>query len=96
MALFGETFTAEEARCVGIVDQVVPASAGGEAAEKLVARLLSRGGRATELVKLMLAVAEGEETERVVEALAGEIAAESSDLAEGLSAFREKRQPRFR
>ena len=44
----------------------------------------------------MLAAAEGEEAGRVVEALAGAVAAGSPDLVEGLAAFREKREPRFR
>lgn len=96
MAVFGEVFTAEEARALGIVDRVVPSAAGMAAAEDLVARLLRRAPRATELAKLMLAAAEGEETGRVVEALAGAVAAGSADLVEGLAAFREKREPRFR
>jgi hypothetical protein len=58
-------------------------------------RVLSRAPRATELVKMMIAAAEGEERERVVEALAGVIAAGSADLKEGLAAFREKRAPRW-
>ena len=44
---------------------------------------------------MMINAAEGEELERVVEALAGALAAGSPDLAEGLAAFREKRPATF-
>ncbi|MFN0115275.1 MAG: enoyl-CoA hydratase/isomerase family protein [Paracoccaceae bacterium] len=95
MALFGEVFGAEEALALGLVDQVVPTGGGLAAAEAVAARLLTRSPTATRLAKAMIAAAEGEERERVIEALAGEIAAASADLKEGLAAFREKRKPDF-
>jgi enoyl-CoA hydratase/carnithine racemase len=95
MALFGEVFTADQGLALGLVDQVVPSGAGLAAAETAAARVLERGGRATELTKMLVNAAEGEERERVLEALAGHIAAASADLKEGLAAFREKRKPRF-
>lgn len=95
MALFGEVFGAEEARALGIVDQVAPQGQGMAAARELADRLLARSPRATELTKMLINAAEGEDRERVLEALAGAVAAASDDLAEGLSAFRHKRRPRF-
>lgn len=95
MAVMGEVFTAAEALALGVVDRVVPTGEGMGAAEEAAARVLSRGPRATELAKMMIAAAEGEERERVVEALAGALAAGSEDLKEGLAAFREKRAPRW-
>lgn len=95
MALFGEVYTAEEALALGLVDRVVATGEGQVAAEAAAARVLQRSPRATELTKMLINAAEGEENERVVDTLAGAAAAASGDLAEGLSAYREKRPPRF-
>ena len=95
MALFGEVYSADEALSHGIVDQVVETGQGMQAAMEVANIVLQRGPRATELTKMMINVAEGEERERVVESLAGALAAGSPELAEGLAAFREKRKPDF-
>lgn len=95
MALFGEVLSAEEALRLGVVDLVVPAGQGMAEAERLAARVLARSGRATELTKMLINAAEGEERERVLESLAGALAAGSDELREGLAAFRERRPPRF-
>ena len=95
MAVMGEVFTADEACALGVVDRVVETGRATAAAEEAASRVLGRGTRATELAKMMVNAAEGEERERIVEALAGGLAAASTDLAEGLQAFREKRKPYF-
>lgn len=95
MALFGEVFTAEQALAYGLVDRVVETGGGHQAGEETAGLLLDRGSRATELTKMMINAAEGEERERIIEALAGTLAAGSPELAEGLAAFREKRKPDF-
>lgn len=95
MAVLGEVFGAEEARALGLVDRVVPTGAGPAAAEEAAARVLARAPRATALAKMLVNAAEGEERERVLEALAGEAAAGSADLREGLAAFAAKRPPAF-
>ncbi|KAB2689090.1 enoyl-CoA hydratase/isomerase family protein [Brucella pseudogrignonensis] len=96
MALFGEVFSADEARSLGLVDQVVATGNGLMAAEAFASRLLQRSPRATELVKMLINVAEGEESERIVEALAGAVAVASDDLEEGLAAYRQKRRASFK
>ncbi len=95
MALFGTVFTAEEARIQGIVDAVADTDAGMDAARAVAQHLLKRGPRATELTKMVINAAEGEERERVLEALAGHIAAAGDELREGVSAFFEKRAADF-
>ncbi|WP_421578827.1 enoyl-CoA hydratase/isomerase family protein [Shinella sp. M31] len=95
MALFGEIYTAQEALAAGLVDKVVATGEGTAAAEAAAARVLKRSPRATELTKMLINAAEGEESERVVEALAGAVAAASDDLTEGLAAYRQKRPARF-
>lgn len=95
MALFGEVFTAEQALALGLVDQIAPTGAGLQAAETIAQRLLTKSARATELTKMLINAATGEDVERVLESLAGGIAAASDELAEGLAAFRAKRKPDF-
>ncbi len=95
MAVFGEVFDAETALGLGLVDAVVATGGGLEAAEALAAKVLARSGRATELTKMLVNAAEGEERERVLESLAGALAAGSEELAEGLAARAEKRAPDF-
>lgn len=95
MALFGEIYNAQEALAAGLVDQVVATGEGAAAAEAAAGRVLKRSPRATELTKMLINAAEGEENERIVEALAGAVAAASDDLTEGLTAYRQKRPTRF-
>jgi len=95
MALFGEVFHAEEALQLGLVDQIVPSGSGIEAAQKLADSVIKRAPQATMLTKMLINVAEGEEQERVLDALAGFVAAQSAELKEGLAAFKEKRQAHF-
>lgn len=95
MALLGEVFDAEEALKLGLVDAIAAKGEGLSAAGLLAQRVLDRSPAATELTKMMINAAEGEETERVIDALAGAVAAGHGDLVEGLAAFREKRKPRF-
>ncbi len=95
MAVMGEVFSADTALALGIVDKVVGTGEAANAAEKAAAAILHRSSRATELAKMMINAAEGEDRGRVIEAMAGTIAAGTADLAEGLAAFRAKRKPDF-
>lgn len=95
MALLGEVFTAQDALDAGVVDRVVPAGRALETALELAERVSQRAPRATEIVKMMIGVAEGEEGRNALDSLAGAVAFGSDELAEGIGAFREKRKPEF-
>jgi 2-(1,2-epoxy-1,2-dihydrophenyl)acetyl-CoA isomerase len=97
MALVGDPVDAAEALRIGLVSRVVPASELLTEARSLADRLAAGAPLATALTKGAL--------QRVLtidldEALDGEaklqgIAGASADHAEGLAAFRQKRNPRF-
>ena len=95
MALFGEIFSADDALSLGLVDQVVETGAGLNAATELAQKLRHRGPIATELTKMLVNAAEGEERDRIVEALAGRVAAMQPELQIGLKAFKDRKLPEF-
>ena len=95
MALFGEVFSAKEALAMGLVDRLTSRGEGVQEAIALARQTIQRGPEATELTKMLINASEGEERERVLESLAGRVAANAPELAEGLAAFREKRKPDF-
>lgn len=95
MALFGEVFDAEAALGLGLVDRVCERGEGIATARAMAGELLSRSPQASELTKMLINAAEGEERERVLDAIAGQLAAGSRDLAKGLEAFRSKKKPEF-
>lgn len=92
MALAGEIFLAGQALALGLADKVVPKGTSLTAAQALAATLADRSAIATQSVKMLINAAEGEESERVLESLAGMAAAESAELKQGLSAFRERKK----
>jgi enoyl-CoA hydratase len=95
MAIAGDIYSAQEAKALGLVDEVAPRGASLAKAREYAGRILGRGPAATELVKALVNAAEGEEFERPVEAIAGAFAATTSDLKEGIASFLEKRKPDF-
>lgn len=95
MALFGEMFSADEALALGLVDHVVGRGQGLATAHDIAQSLRHRGPNALELVKLMINAAEGEERERVLDTLAGGIAAAHPELQTGLAAFKKRDKANF-
>lgn len=96
MLLGGEVLTAAEAERLGIVDAVVETGMAVSAAKTAAARIAARGPAATEISKLMIAVANDEDNGAAVEALGSILAAKTGDLKEGVAAFTEKRPADFK
>ena len=97
LALVGDQVDAAEALRLGLVSRVVPGDQLMTEARALAERLAEGAPLALSLTKGAL---ERSQTIDLDEALDGEaklqgIAGASADHAEGLAAFREKRQPRF-
>jgi enoyl-CoA hydratase len=95
--LTGETFTAEEAHRVGVVNRVFAPEALREGTLKMVETVLSRGPVAVRLALetirrgMNMSQPEGE----VIESDMFALAATTSDMREGMAAFLEKRKPAF-
>jgi len=96
MVLGGEIFSGEEAKAEGLVDAVVETGTVKQAARDYAARVAARGPAALEVSKLMIASANGEDKGAAVEALGSILVAKTGDLKEGVAAFGEKREARFK
>jgi methylglutaconyl-CoA hydratase len=93
-ALTGERFSAEEARRIGLVHEIVPADALESAAARIVEQILQNGPAAiaeTKALALQSAWAQRDDAAftRLVESHAAK--RQSAEAAEGLASFAEKR-----
>lgn len=98
MILTGEMIDAEEARRIGLVNDVVPLAALMDAARGLVTRITSNGPVAVAMA--LEAVDHGfhattDDALRLESNLFG-LLASTEDMREGMAAFLEKRRPEFR
>jgi enoyl-CoA hydratase/carnithine racemase len=97
LCLTGDPISAEQARSLGLVNKVVPASELDSAVAGLVARLIERSPTAIRRGKYATYAIEAmsfEESLRFMEGQIGLLAA-TEDAAEGQLAFREKRKPNW-
>jgi len=95
--LTGEMFSAQEAQRLGLVNQVVPQDQVLKAARDLARKIASKPGVA--VAQALRAIGEGAgrpiEEGLAKEAEAFGVVAPTEDCREGVTAFLEKRQPRF-
>jgi enoyl-CoA hydratase len=93
MALFGRRISAERAHAAGFAAEISddPYATAFEIAESLA----NRSSQAVEVAKYMIHAAAGEDRNAMVEALGAGMIGPTEDRDEGVTAFREKRKPKF-
>lgn len=98
MLLTGDMIDAQEAYRIGLVNKVVPEGEALKAAEEMAARILKRGPLATMLVKDAVVVGKDLPLDAAIEYAHKNLTLcfASEDTKEGLSAFLEKRPPKWK
>jgi enoyl-CoA hydratase len=94
----GAQVSAREAEALGLVTRVVPDGELDAAVEGVLARIAAGAPLAVQLGRRAMAEAEGLPLDEAVELLARRLAdvLATEDAAEGIAAFQEKRQPRWK
>lgn len=98
LILFGDALSAEEAHRLGLVNRVVPAAELDTALDEWARRLAAGPTRAFAASKALLhrAIDDDRAASFGFEAAQVELIAGSDDVAEGVAAFLERREPKFR
>ena len=97
MIFSGEGVAAEQAETWGLVNEVVPPEQLAERALELAKTIAANGPVAVQLTKQLIdaAMPANGDSGVVLETLAGSLASYTADAQEGVSAFRQRRQPQF-
>lgn len=97
MIFTGERLSAEQAEKWGLVNEVAPADQLAARALELAESIAANGPVAVQMTKQLIdaATPASGDNGTVLETLAGSLAAYTADAQEGVSAFRQRRQPKF-
>ena len=95
LALSGQRLAAPQALASGLVHEIVEEASPCDRANELAREIASRAPVSVQLTKQLINAAAGEDQAATLEAMAGALAATTSDAAEGIASFREKRPARF-
>ena len=96
MVFTGRTFSSHRAYTLGLVNEVVDGGSALESAREMAKQIASRAPVSVQLGKQMIDAGSGENSAMIIEAMASGLCALTTDAKEGVSAFREKRQPNFK
>jgi enoyl-CoA hydratase/carnithine racemase len=95
LILLGQPIDAATAAAWGLVNEVVPGHRLGARALELARRITENAPTAVQAAKQLVDAGLGEGRTAALEALGAGLAAASADAHEGITAFREKRKPKF-
>ncbi len=93
MSLFARRLSADRALALGLVAEI--AQDTRQVAYEIAQQSTQLSSRAVEAAKYMIHAGAGEDSAALIEALGGGLIADSSDKAEGVRAFLQKRKPQF-
>lgn len=96
MALTGKQLSASQALACGLVQEISPPGKVMEQALTLAGNIASKAPVAVQLTRQIIDAGNGVDTAMTLEALAGALAATTSDAKEGLASFAGRRTAHFR
>lgn len=91
LAIGGQRISAVQALQSGLVHEVVDADVLHTRAQALAKEIASKAPVSVQLTKQLIHAASGEDRDATIEAMAGALAATTSDAREGIHSFKEKR-----
>ncbi|MDE3009519.1 MAG: enoyl-CoA hydratase/isomerase family protein [Pseudomonadota bacterium] len=96
LALTGARIGAAQALDRGLVHEVTPAAGLRERALQIARDIAGKAPVAVQLTKQLINAAAAEDQAATLEAMAGALAASTTDAAEGIRSFQERRAPHYR